>query len=194
MMRTLSLKFPSDGGYARRTGYAVLLLGLITLSGTLYQFKAAMDEAAYWDLRIANMDTEVGETGATGGTGGTGTAEALAPSVSSVLGGRELKREVKPEVKKANAVMSELDLPWEALFNSVEHAASEDVALLSFQPNAVGRTMRIGGEAKNIPAMLDFVGALEREPALEDAYLLKYEIKRDDPQGPVIFSLTASWI
>ena len=43
-------------------------------------------------------------------------------------------------------------------------------------------------------ALLDFVGALEREPVLKDAYLLKYEIKREDPQQPVIFSLTASWI
>jgi hypothetical protein len=45
-----------------------------------------------------------------------------------------------------------------------------------------------------MPALLDFVGALEREAVLEDAYLLKYEIKPDDPQQPIIFSLVASWI
>ena len=38
------------------------------------------------------------------------------------------------------------------------------------------------------------VSALEREPVLKDAYLLKYEIKQDDPQRPIIFSLMASWI
>ena len=104
-----------------------------------------------------------------------------------------MSRDVKQEVKKANSVMSELDLPWQALFDSVEYAANPDVALLSFQPDAAGRIMRIGAEAKNIAAMLDFVGALEREPALKDAHLLKYEIKRDDPHRPVIFLLTASW-
>jgi hypothetical protein len=54
--------------------------------------------------------------------------------------------------------------------------------------------LRIGGEAKNMTALLDFVGTLERESALEDAYLLKYEVKQDDPQKPIIFSLIASWI
>ena len=191
-MRSLKLKFPANGGYAKREGNALLLLGIVVLAIVLYEFKATMDEAEYWEIRIANMDQRV--------------QSRATPQILSTPGGREPgrretgrretsgPREIKVEVKKANAVMSELDLPWEALFDSLEHAASRDVALLSFQPNAVGRTIRIGGEAKNISAMLDFVGALEREPAVEDAYLLKYEIKRDDPQQPVIFSLTASWI
>jgi hypothetical protein len=191
-MRSLKLKFPANGGYAKREGNALLLLGIVVLAIVLYEFKATMDEAGYWEMRIANMDQQV--------------QSRATPQILSTHGGRETgrretgrretsgPREIKVEVKKANAVMSELDLPWEALFDSLEHAASRDVALLSFQPNAVGRTIRIGGEAKNISAMLDFVGALEREPAVEDAYLLKYEIKRDDPQQPVIFSLTASWI
>src|SRR5687768_12808951 len=187
-MRSLKVKFPANGGYAKREGNALLLLGIVVLAIVLYEFKATMDEAGYWEMRIADMDQRL-ESRAT-------------PQILSTYGGSETgrrhtsgrrdtsgRREIKLEVKKANAVMSELDLPWEALFDSLEHAASRDVALLSFQPNAVGRTIRIGGEAKNISAMLDFVGALEREPAVEDAYLLKYEIKRDDPQQPVLFSL-----
>lgn len=186
-MRSLKLKFPANGGYAKREGNVLLLLGIVVLAIVLYEFKAAMDEAGDWEMRSANMDQRV--------------QSRATPQILSTYGSRETgrretsgRREIKQEVKKADAVMSELDLPWEALFDSLEHAASRDVALLSFQPNAVGRTIRIGGEAKNISAMLDFVGALEREPAVEDAYLLKYEIKRDDPQQPVIFSLTASWI
>lgn len=175
-MRSLKLKFPADGGQAQRAGYMLLLLGIAVFAGVLYQLKAAMDEVAYWNLRIAGMDRRVQRT-----------------AEPRFLSARQ-NGEIRGEVKKANAVMSQIDLPWEALFDSVEYASSHDVALLSFQPDAAGRIMRIGGEAKNIPAMLDFVGALEREPALKDAYLLKYEVKRDDPQRPVVFSLTASWI
>jgi hypothetical protein len=175
-MRRLKLKFPSDGGMARRAGYGLMMLGILVFCAVLYQLKVAMDEVAYWDLRIAGMDRRAQRT-----------------AEPRFLSARQ-SGEIRQEVKKANAVMSEIDLPWEALFDSVEYASSHDVALLSFQPDAAGRTMRIGGEAKDIPAMLDFVGALEREPALKDAYLLKYEVKRDDPQRPVIFSLTASWI
>jgi hypothetical protein len=134
-----------------------------------------MDEVAYWDLRIASMDRRA--------------QRKIAPRVWSAQGGGEIKK----ELKKANAVMSEIDLPWESLFDSVEHAASQEVALLSFQPDVFGRTVRIGGEAKNISAMLDFVSELERQSAVKDAYLLKYEVKRDDPQRPVVFFLTASW-
>jgi hypothetical protein len=155
-------------------------LGAIMLAGVLYEFNLAMNEVAYWDTRIASVERRVQRTAAPQGTG---------TSSSSSSSGRDMKQ----EVKKANAVMSELDLPWQALFDSVEYAANHDVALLSFQPDPAGRIMRIGAEAKNIAAMLDFVGALEREPALKDAHLLKYEIKRDDPHRPVIFLLTATW-
>ncbi|SFN67357.1 hypothetical protein SAMN05216386_1582 [Nitrosospira briensis] len=174
-MRRLKLKFPSDGGMARRAGHGLMLLGVTFFAGVSYQFTATMGEVAYWDLRIASMDRRV--------------QREMKPQILTGHRGREIRQ----EVKKANAVMSEIDLPWEALFDSVEYAAGHDVALLSLQPDAVARTMRIGGVARNIPAMLDFVGALEREPALQDAYLLKYEVKRDDPQRPVMFSLTASW-
>ena len=174
-MRSPKLKFPGGGGEARNAGYAVMVLGIIVLAGVLYQFYAAMNEIAYWDLRIASMDRRI--------------QRKTAPQVSAVYEKPEMKR----EVRKANAVMSELDLPWGALFDSIEYAASHDVALLSIQPDASSRKMRIGGEAKNISAMLDFVGALEREPALKDAHLLKYEIKRDDPHRPVTFLVSASW-
>lgn len=179
-MRSLKLKFPVSGQEARGTaytaGYTLLLLGIIVLLGTLYQLKAVMDEAAYWDSRIAGIERMM--------------QRKTAPRISSA----HENREIKQEVTRANAVLSQIDLPWEALFDSVEYASSLDVALLSFQPDAASRTLRIGGEAKNMPALLDFVGTLEREPVLEDAYLLKYEIKQDDPQQPIVFSLVASWI
>ncbi|MBI0410267.1 MAG: fimbrial assembly protein [Nitrosomonadaceae bacterium] len=175
-MRSLKLKFPDSGQEARAAGYTLLLLGIVILMGMLYQLKAAMDEAAYWDSRIAGIERMM--------------QRKTAPRISSASGNREIKQ----EVTRANAVLSQINLPWEALFNSVEYASSYDVALLSFQPDAASRTLRIGGEAKNMSALLDFVGTLERESVFEDAYLLKYEIKQDDPQQPIIFSLVASWI
>lgn len=175
-MRALRLRFPDRGQDIAAAGHAVLLLGIFSLVAVLYQFRSAMDEVAYWDLRVAAMDRRTERKG-----------EAI------VLSGRESPH-AKKEIQKANAILSEIDLPWEALFDSLEYAAGHDVALLSFQPDAAGRKVLIGGEAKNLPALLDFVGALEREPALKGAHLIKYEIKRDDPQRPLIFSITSSWI
>ena len=180
-MRSLRLKFPDDGSEARRTGYALLLLGVAALAGVLYQFNLAMNEAAYWDLKIASMERRV-ERKAT-------STRTPTPAISRTAQTPETKR----EIKKANAILNELDLPWEALLDAIEYASRHDVALLSFQPDVSSRKMRIGGEAKNVAAVLEFVGALEREPALKDAHLLRYEIKRDDPYRPVTFSLIASW-
>lgn len=174
-MRSLRLRFGNRGGDGGGGSHVLMALGVTVLAGVLYQFNEAMNEVAYWDLRIASMDRRV--------------QRKTEPSFSAVYDTPEKKR----EVKKANMVLSEIDLPWQALFDSIEHASSSDVALLSFQPDPAGRTIRVGGEAKDIPAMLGFVSALEHEPALKDAHLLKYEIKRDDPQRPVVFSLVASW-
>jgi len=191
-MRSLRLKFPDDGGEARRGGYALLVLGLAVLASVLYEFNLAMNEVANWDLRIASLDRRVERKIAPGTAPATapGTAPATAPAVPRI---HETTPETKREIRKANAVLNELDLPWQTLFDALEYASSHDVALLSFQPDPSSRKMRIGGEAKNIAAMLDFVGALEREPALKDAHLLRYEVKRDDPYRPVTFSLIASW-
>lgn len=175
-MRSLRLKFIDSDQDVRFSGYVLLLLGILVLLGMLYQFKTAMDETAYWDTRIAGMERMM--------------QRKATPGFSPAHGNRETKQ----EVKRANAVLSQIDLPWEALFDSVEYASSHDVALLSFQPDAASRILRIGGEAKNMTALLDFVGTLEREPVLEDVYLLKYEVKQDDSQQPIIFSLVASWI
>ena len=179
-MRSLRLRFPGTGQDAQASGgiagYTLLLLGIIVFIGVLYQLKAVMDETAYWDSRITGIERMV--------------QRKVAPKILSASGNTEIKQ----EVARANVVLSQIDLPWEALFDSVEYASSLNVALLSFQPDADGRMLRIGGEAKNMTALLDFVGTLERESVLEDAYLLKYEVKQDDPQQPIIFSLIASWI
>lgn len=175
-MRSLKLKFPDDGGEDRRSGYALVVLGLAVLAVVLYEFNLAMNEVAYWDLRIAGMDRRVERR-----------------SAPAAVARMNETPEIKREIRKANTVLNELDLPWEALFDAIEYASSHDVALLSFQPDPSSRKMRIGGEAKNVSAMLEFVGALEREPALKDAHLLRYEIKHDDPYRPVTFSLTATW-
>ena len=180
-MRSLKLKFPDDGGEDRRSGYALGVLGLAVLAVVLYEFNLSMNEVAYWDLKIAGMERRVERK--------SGSAGSVPAAVARMNESPEIKR----EIRKANAVLNELDLPWETLFDAIEYASGHDVALLSFQPDPSSRRMRIGGEAKNVSAMLEFVGALEREPALKDAHLLKYEVKHDDPYRPVTFSLTATW-
>ncbi len=78
--------------------------------------------------------------------------------------------------------------------SSIEHAATDEIALLSLQPNVSSRTLRISGEARNMSELLDFVEALERESVFENVHLINYRIKQDNPHRPIVFLLTAVWI
>ena len=97
-------------------------------------------------------------------------------------------------IAQANTILDQLNLPWESLFDSIESASTEHIALLSLQPNVGNRTLRISGEARSMSELLDFVEALEREAVFENVHLLNYKIKQDNPHRPIIFLLTATWI
>jgi hypothetical protein len=107
---------------------------------------------------------------------------------------REFSQEIRKEIAQANTVLDQINLPWETLFDSIESAATEQIALLSLQPNVANQTLRISGEAKNMSELLDFVEALERELVFENVHLLNYKIKQDNPHRPIIFLLTATWL
>ena len=107
---------------------------------------------------------------------------------------REFGQEIRKEITQANTILDQIKLPWEALFDSIEHATTEEIALLSLQPNASNQILRISGEAKSMSELLDFVEALERESIFKNVHLLNYKIRQDNPQRPIIFLLTATWI
>lgn len=98
------------------------------------------------------------------------------------------------ETKRANEVISQLTLPWDQLFSAVEDAADKDVALLSIQPDRRKGMVTIGGEAKDIAAMLDYMRRLGDEKPLKGVALLSHQIQLNDPQKPVRFNLSAKWI
>lgn len=97
------------------------------------------------------------------------------------------------EVRQANAILRELAMPWNGLFTAVETSGEKDVALLSVQPDAQRRVLRLSGEARNLAALLRYVERLEKNPALSRVYLTQHEIRGQDPERPVRFALNADW-
>jgi len=106
---------------------------------------------------------------------------------------RETSQEVRKEIKNANVILERINFPWEALFDSIENAASNDVALLSLLPNVSNQSLRIGGEARNMSVLLDFVKAMEHETIFVNTHLLHYKIKKGSSQQPILFQITTSW-
>lgn len=105
-----------------------------------------------------------------------------------------LPESVVREIQRANDVIEQIALPWDRLFRAVESAASEKVALLSITPDQKSGTVQVGGEAAGLGAMFDYVKRLQLQPSLTHVYLVNQKINEQDPQHPVRFTVTASWV
>ena len=103
-------------------------------------------------------------------------------------------QKVSPEeVAVARETVDRLGLPWSKLFAALEGAASEQVALLAIEPDTKSGTVRISGDSKDYLAALTYVLNLSRNDALSQVQLVRHEVKQNDPQRPVSFSISAAW-
>lgn len=178
-MHRLKLTFPYTGQHVRSIDWTLLCIGLITLLWVFFQFRQATEAANYWSIRVERLEQQ--------------QPQATSRSRSTSRN-REISQEIGRQLLKANTILDQINLPWGALFDSIEHIAGEDVALLSLQPNVANRTLRINGEARNIDVLLDFIEAMEREVIFEKAHLVNYKIKQDSPHRPINFLITTVWI
>lgn len=101
--------------------------------------------------------------------------------------------ELRQEIRLANGVLQQIALPWDGLFRELERSRDSSVALLSIHPDLQSRMVRIGGEARNLRAVVDYARRLDAAGALHDVHIVSHEVKVDDPRRPVTFSLVAGW-
>lgn len=179
-MRRLKLQFPYIGQHSQAVDYSLLLIGLLTLVLVSYQFTTSAKDVDYWETRVARIEQQQQQ-------------REVTPRRSSRQKQRNITQEIRQEIRKASVVIDQMNLPWESFFDAIEFASHEDVAILSLQPSIANSNIRISGEAKDMSVLLLFVEALERELVFENAHLLNYKIKLDNPHKPVVFLLTASW-
>lgn len=110
------------------------------------------------------------------------------PQLQQPLGDARL---VSRELSSARAVLTDLARPWDALFNELEHVATEDVTLLAIQPDRATNLIRLQGEARDYEALLAYISALEDSAGFANALLTAHE---EQDTGAVRFSLVAQWV
>ena len=109
-------------------------------------------------------------------------------------GSRQAAAKVTPEeIALARETVQRLSLPWDGLFSALESAASDQVALLAIEPDPRAGTVKITGDSKDYLAALTYVLNLSQSDALSNVQLVRHEVKRNDPQHPVAFSISAAW-
>jgi HAMP domain-containing protein len=97
------------------------------------------------------------------------------------------------ELASVRETVERLGMPWSRLFGALESAASDQVALLGIEPDPKAGTVVISGDSKDYLAALSYVLNLSRAPALDRVQLVRHELKKDDPQAPVRFAVSAAW-
>jgi Tfp pilus assembly protein PilN len=97
------------------------------------------------------------------------------------------------EVGRANEVLRRITLPWDDLFGAVESAAPGEVALLAMEPDPERQVLKISGEAKNVPAMLEYIRMLESRPLFRSVTLHSHQVQVQDPQRPLRFAVDVAW-
>lgn len=97
------------------------------------------------------------------------------------------------DLHRANAVIDQLIVPWDELFDTLEAADARRVAVLSVAPNARDRSLRLAGEARAMDDLLAYVSRLAERPALAQVHLLGYSTVMREGVPLISFTLAASW-
>lgn len=152
-------------------GAAVLLLvvGLAAASWVTWDYQQSVDRVAGLSLRLAQV---------------TGTRTA---------GSRGARDRVVAEAQK---VALELQTPWTAMLDDLETATAAtkgDVSLLTVEPDRVRQKLKLTAEARSLPAALQYVQRLQKNPALHDALLESHQVRTDVAERPVRVQIVADW-
>lgn len=175
MMRPLALDFVDTRPPHAPIGWTLLLAGVLTAAGLLYEHSALRAALETREDRIATLEKNRART--------QKNVRAAPPDAAQ-----------QSEIRRANSVIDELNLPWAALFGAVESASDGAIALLSIQPDAQKQLVRITGEAKTLDDVLAYIERLQEDTQLTNASLLSHEIRQQDAEKPIRFTLTANWM
>ncbi len=86
-----------------------------------------------------------------------------------------------------------LNTPWVDLLGALEAAPTQAVALLSVEPSAARRSVRLTAEGRDAKAMLAYLGALQRDTRLAQVVLIAHQVQLQSPGTPVRFQIQAQW-
>lgn len=97
------------------------------------------------------------------------------------------------DIAGVHQIVERLSAPWDVVFVGLESINNSNVAILSIQPDIKAGVLQIQGEAKDYAATLTLVAQLREIKPFTNVFLSKHEVKRDDPQHPVAFTLSLHW-
>jgi hypothetical protein len=174
-MGAVRLDYQRSNRPAPWLGAGVLAVALALLATLGAHYRALTREVAHWEARIEHIEH-------------LSRRRAL---ISRPLSAGDVRAQVL-EVGNANKVVRQLSQPWNALFDAVEASGGQGIALLSLEPDLHKGTVVLGGEARDLDALLKYVRQLSRQEVFGGVLLQQHQVRQDDPERPLRFSLLAT--
>ena len=173
-MRAPAIQFAPRLGPQRILGIAIVIVGIVISSASLWQYFAASRELERIEADIHSAVTSADRRRAAAATRKT-------PPIA------------EPKVQAINHAIARLNVPWNELFAAFEAERSKEVALLALLPDPRRRVLAVQAETLTTRAMIDFVDRLRAMPSFAEAVLVKHERREQDTGQPYRFSVEVHW-
>ena len=173
-MRPVKIDFSGRSPKGRWIGWGVLLLAAVSASLLLQRYFDLQAEFENWNATWHSLQKKEGRR-----------------EIKQVDGVDQ--QVLQSELKIANKVLQHLTKPWDSLFQAIENSIGPDVVLLSLEPDMEKGEVRLGAEAKDIAAMLDYQRKLSEMNGLAEVHIVSHQVQMQDPQKPVRFQVNARW-
>ena len=167
----VSLDFAAQRLRPTLAGSALLVLGVIALVGTGFEYYSLNTQRAGLELKLAASLRQSRPDPAN--EAHTARANTAAADIATELG-----------------------TPWTALLQDLELAARDSrgrVAVLAIEPDHEKHRVRVSGESRDMTAVLAYLTRLQSGVTLQFPMLDSHEVVADDKEHPVRFTLTADW-
>lgn len=97
------------------------------------------------------------------------------------------------QTKRANAILHQLNLPWDNLFRALEKSVDASVSVLSVAPDPAKSTIVIKATAEDMDAAIDFMERLRDSGFLSNVHLLSQQAAEDGSTHLWQVTLAANW-
>ena len=149
---------------------------------------AGVIAAAAFGWRFAVLRAEIADLGER-----IDAKRSSVPAPPSATAVRVAGVDAAADLRRAQIVLRQLGMPWNDLFSEIERAVDANVGLLGLQPELAAGRVSITAEAKDLNAALAFAERLNGGKVLSDAFLTAHEVRTQDAQRPVRFTVSARW-
>lgn len=162
-MARLEFDFHARSARPGKLGIALVLAGAVAVGWAWNALQAARATEAGLTLQIAALEQE------------------------------EPRPTAQPAARRDNdtqaRIAAQLAYSWQPAFDALAAARSKKIALLSLDAAQAKSQLKVVAEARQLADAVDFIEALQQQPAVKRAVLIQHEVLYDDAQQPVRFSI-----